>query len=119
MSWKDILKELSPRERLDAEEFAPQDMQEDKELKEASKKVWPAMLEIKSMIENRRMPQNVTHLSLMKLMEIDKKLDGAKSIEEWNRIVKEELRLHITTVLNNIFDTQDVDKWLETKGFYR
>ena len=26
MSWKDILKELSPRERMDAEEFAPKEM---------------------------------------------------------------------------------------------
>ena len=28
MSWKDILKELSPRERMDAEDFAPEEMQE-------------------------------------------------------------------------------------------
>lgn len=27
MNWFDILKELSPRERLDAEEFAPEEMQ--------------------------------------------------------------------------------------------
>jgi hypothetical protein len=27
MSWKDILKKLSPRERMDAEEFAPEEMQ--------------------------------------------------------------------------------------------
>ena len=28
MSWKDILKELSPRERMDAEDFAPEEMGE-------------------------------------------------------------------------------------------
>ena len=28
MSWKDILKELSTRERMDAEEFAPEEMKE-------------------------------------------------------------------------------------------
>ncbi len=28
MSWKDILKELSPRERMDAEDFAPEEMKE-------------------------------------------------------------------------------------------
>jgi len=33
MSWKDILKELSPRERMDAEEFAPEEMQADRDEK--------------------------------------------------------------------------------------
>ena len=28
MSWEDILKELSPRERMDAEDFAPEEMGE-------------------------------------------------------------------------------------------
>ena len=28
MSWKDVLKELSPRERMDAEDFAPEEMGE-------------------------------------------------------------------------------------------
>tara|TARA_R110000824_G_scaffold384495_1_gene578537 strand:- start:1902 stop:2213 length:312 start_codon:yes stop_codon:yes gene_type:complete len=31
MSWKDILKELSPRERMDADEFAPEEMQSDRD----------------------------------------------------------------------------------------
>ena len=31
MSWKDILKELSPRERMDAEDFAPEEMEEFRE----------------------------------------------------------------------------------------
>ena len=33
MSWKDILKELSPRERMDAEDFAPEEMQADRDRK--------------------------------------------------------------------------------------
>jgi|2_EtaG_2_1085320.scaffolds.fasta_scaffold24883_2 predicted nuclease with TOPRIM domain len=28
MSWKEILKEVSPRERMDAEDFAPKEMQQ-------------------------------------------------------------------------------------------
>ena len=34
MSWKDILKELSPRERMDAEDFAPEEMQEHRQTRE-------------------------------------------------------------------------------------
>jgi len=44
MSWFDILKELSPRERMDAEDFAPEEMQEWRD--EKAKKEYEGMAKV-------------------------------------------------------------------------
>ena len=105
MSWKDILKELSPRERMDA-------------MRDAT---IPVLMKLMKMFENRRLPEMVERTMLGKLLNIfEEGFDKANSPEEWNESY-DELRLHIKTVLNNIFDSpyEDVDKWLKERGIYK
>ena len=121
MSWKDILKELSPRERMDAEDFAPEEMHEGRELKRMRDATIPVLMELRKMFKNRRLPEMVERTMLGKLLNIfEEGFDKANSPEEWNESY-DELRLHIKTVLNNIFDSpyEDVDKWLKERGIYK
>jgi hypothetical protein len=59
-------------------------------------------------------PAGIMAIGQMQKLEV--KLNGAESLEEWATHVKS-LRNLLTIFLNNIFDHQSIDEWLEENDF--